>query len=220
MVFFFDCDDTLLDNDRFRADLDTHLEREFGADEKARYWAHYEELRGSLGYADYLGAIQRLRLERPADPRMATLSAFLLDYPFADRLYPGALDVIAHCGRWGTVAILSDGDAVFQPRKLQRSGLWRAVEGRVLIYIHKEQMLDDVMKRYPSPRYAMVDDKPTILTAMKASLGRRLMTIWPRQGHYADEAVRRGDLPAADLTVAHIGDLLESDFSSMFPEHP
>jgi FMN phosphatase YigB (HAD superfamily) len=218
VVFFFDCDNTLLDNDRFRVDLDRQLERNVGADGKTRYWHHYDELREASGYADYLGALQRLRLEREGDPRLAELASFLLDYPFADRLYPGALEAIAHCSRWGTPAILSDGDAVFQPRKLRRSGLWQAVEGRVLIYIHKEKMLDDVTARYPARHFVMIDDKLPILTAMKAVLQDRLTTVWPRQGHYAREAERRTDLPAADLAVERIGELIQIDFATTCPE--
>lgn len=218
MVFFFDCDDTLLDNDRFRADLDAHLEREFGATGQARYWTLYDELRSLLGYADYLGTVQRFRLERQRDPRVLALSSFLLDYPFETLLYPGALDVVAHCGRWGPVAILSDGDAVFQPRKLRRSGLWQAVEGRVLIYIHKEDMLDDATARYPARRFVVVDDKLTLLTAMKAQLADALTTVWPKQGHYAMEALRRNDLPAPDVTVERIAALRQIDFATRFPE--
>jgi FMN phosphatase YigB (HAD superfamily) len=217
-VFLFDCDDTLLDNDRFRAELDAHLERDFGPDGKAAYWAHYQRLRDGLGYADYLGAVQQFRLDRQGDARIATLSAFLLDYPFDQLLYPGALDAVAHCRRWGTPAILSDGDAVFQPRKLQRSGLWQAVEGRALIYIHKEKMLDDLATRYPARHYVMIDDKLTLLTAMKALLKDRLTTVWPRQGHYAREAALRNDLPAADVAVDRIGELVQFDFSKAIPE--
>jgi FMN phosphatase YigB (HAD superfamily) len=218
VIFFFDCDNTLLDNDRVRADLDAYLMHEFGADGRKRYWAHYEQLRDETGYADYLGAVQRLQLEAQGDPRLPPLSSFLLDYAFGARLYPDALETIAHCRRWGTTAILSDGDAVFQPRKLQRSGLWDAVEGRVLIYIHKEKMLDDVLARYPAQHLVMIDDKLPILTAMKARLRDRLTTIWPRQGHYALEAARDADRTPADMAVDHIGDLLQLDFSTVLPE--
>jgi FMN phosphatase YigB (HAD superfamily) len=217
LVFFFDCDNTLLDNDRVRSDLDEYLAHELGAGREA-YWRHYEELRDEAGYADYLGAVQRLQSDHPGDPRLAGLSAFLLEYPFADRLYPRALEVIAHCRQWGTTAILSDGDAVFQPRKLQRSGLRDAVEGRTLIYIHKEKMLADVMARYPARHYVMVDDKLSILTAMKAQLRDRLTTIWPRQGHYAVEAAGDADRTPPDMAVDHIADLLHFDFSSLTPE--
>ena len=169
VVFLLDVDNTLLDNDRVQDDLRNHLEGEFGAASRDRYWAIFEALRAELGYADYLGALQRYRLGALNDPRLLLMSSFLVDYPFADRLYPGALDAIAHLRAWGLTVILSDGDVVFQPRKVQRSGLWDAVEGRVLIYIHKEQMLDDVEQRYPARHYVMVDDKLRILAAMKRS---------------------------------------------------
>src|ERR1700704_5504357 len=174
VVFLFDVDNTLLDNDAVQADLSAHLQREFGHASRDRYWAIFEELRTELGYADYLGALQRYRLSDVSDTRLLMMSSFLVDYPFASRLYPGALDVIRHLRTFGLTVILSDGDVVFQPRKIQRSGLWGAVEGEVLIYIHKEQMLDDVERRYPAERFVMVDDKVRILAAMKAIWGDRL----------------------------------------------
>ena len=196
-----------------QADLRSHLEREFGPAQARRYWTLYEELRDEVGYADYLGAMQRFRHGMENDPRVLDLAAFLLDYPFASRLYPGALQAIAHCRRWGPTAVLSDGDAVLQPRKLRHSGLWDAVEGRVLIYIHKELMLDDMTTRFPARRYVMVDDKLRVLTAMKDILGPRLTTIFPRQGHYALDAPSNANYPAADITIERIGDLLHEDFS-------
>ncbi|OOG58780.1 HAD family hydrolase [Polaromonas sp. C04] len=211
MVFLFDCDNTLLDNDRVQADLRTHLEREFGAANRDRYWEIFEALRTELGYADYLGALQRYRLDATSDPRLLQMSAFLLDYPFADRLYPGALDVIKHLGLHGPTVVLSDGDVVFQPRKIQRSELWQAVEGRVLIYVHKERMLDDMERRYPARHYVMVDDKLRILAAMKNVMGERLTTVFPRQGHYALDPHNIATYPAADLTVERIGDLIHCD---------
>lgn len=211
MVFLFDCDNTLLDNDRVQADLRTHLEREFGAANRDRYWEIFEALRTELGYADYLGALQRYRLDATSDPRLLQMSAFLLDYPFADRLYPGALDVIKHLGLHGPTVVLSDGDVVFQPRKIQRSELWQAVEGRVLIYVHKERMLGDMERRYPARHYVMVDDKLRILAAMKNVMGERLTTVFPRQGHYALDPHNIATYPAADLTVERIGDLIHCD---------
>ena len=207
VVFLLDVDNTLLDNDRVLHDLLLHIEREFGAARRDRYHAIFEELRAELGYADYLGALQRYRLEDACDPRLLMMSSFLLDYPFANRLYPGSLDVLDHLGRWGPTVILSDGDVVFQPRKVQRSGLWEAVEGRVLIYIHKEQMLDDVERRYPARHYVMVDDKLRILAAMKEILGERLTTVFPRQGHYALDPESIAAYPPADITIERIGDL-------------
>ena len=211
----FDCDNTLLDNDRVHDDLDSHLRSQFGQENGDRYWRIFEELRGELGYADYLGALQRLRLDLQDDPRVLQLSAFLLDYPFASRLYPGALDAVKHCRAWGPTVMLSDGDAVFQPRKLVRSGIWDAVEGRVLIYIHKESMLDEVTRRYPARRYVMVDDKLRILTAMKSVLADRLFTVFPRQGHYALDVSGNAALPPADLNIEHIGELTTYDFSRL-----
>jgi len=213
LVFLLDCDNTLLDNDRVQEDLRAHLASEFGPESRDRYWTIFETLRAELGYADYLGALQRYRLGAMNDPRLLKMSAFLVDYPFADRLYPGALAVIAHLRRLGPTVILSDGDVVFQPRKIQRSGLWRAVEGRVLIYIHKEQMLDDVGQRYPARHYVMVDDKLRILAAMKAILRERLTSVFPRQGHYALDPHNLSSYPKADLAIDRIGDLLDYELS-------
>ena len=217
LVFLLDVDNTLLDNDRIIAEMRLHLEREFGVASSDRYWAIFEALRDELGYADYLGALQRYRAEveksDTAAHRLLSLSSFLIDYPFADRLYPRALELIAHLGRLGTTVILSDGDVVFQPRKVKRSGLWNAVEGRVLIYIHKERMLDTVERCHPARRYVMVDDKLRVLTAMKQILQERLVTVFPRQGHYALDA-DIGRYPAADVSVERVGDLLELEPAS------
>lgn len=207
VVFLLDVDNTLLDNDRVTADLKQYLIGEVGLAREERYWAIFEELRSELGYADYLGALQRYRMENPREPHLLAISRFLVNYPFADRLYPDALAVIAHLGRWGPTVILSDGDVVFQPRKVERSGIWDAVEGRVLIYVHKERELDDVERRYPADRYLLIDDKVRILSAAKQVWGARLTTVFPRQGHYAvPSEVSR--YPAPDLTIERIGDLL------------
>ena len=215
IVFLFDCDDTLLDNDAVHDDLDAHLRDVFGPEGRERYWRIFEDLRGALGYVDYLGAVQRLRLDLQQDPRTLELSGFLLDYPFASRLYPAALDAVRHCRAWGPTVIVSDGDAVYQPRKLERSGIRDAVEGRVLIYVHKEHMLDDLERRYPARRYVMVDDKLRLLAAMKSALADRLFTVFPRQGHYALDAAANAGLPPADLAIEHIGDLVTYDFSRL-----
>ena len=208
VVFLFDVDNTLLDNDRVQRDLGDHLERECGRPSRDEYWKIFEELRTELGYADYLGALQRYRLGALNDPRLLLMSSFLVDYPFADRVYPAAIHAIAHLRKWGLTVILSDGDVVFQPRKIQRSGLWEAVDGRVLIYIHKEKMLDDVAQRYPARHYVMVDDKLRILAAMKKILRDRLTTVFPRQGHYALDPYNLSTYPPADLAIERIGDLL------------
>ncbi|TAM88539.1 MAG: HAD family hydrolase [Candidimonas sp.] len=211
IVFLFDVDNTLLDNDRVTDDLRRHLVDQFGKKSAERYWVLFEALRAELGYTDYLGALQRYRLGLMNDPSLLRMSSFLLEYPFVERLYPGALEVLDKTGRHGTTVILSDGDAVFQPRKVERSGLWDAVGGRVLIYIHKERMMDAVMERYPARHYVMVDDKLRILAAMKKRMGARLLTVFPRQGHYAHDLKTVRLLPPADITVEHIGDLLEVD---------
>src|SRR5215471_19641874 len=207
-VFLLDVDNTLLDNDAVIADLRRHLIDVFGPECDARYWEIFEQLRAELGYADYLGALQRYRVEQPREMQVLQISLFLLHYPFTTRVYPGALDVIRGLRSRGRTAILSDGDVVFQPRKIERSGLWEAVEGEVLVYIHKEQMLDDVEQRYPARRYVMVDDKIRILSAMKAIWGERLTTVFVRQGHYAADRAQVDSYPQADVTIDRIGDLL------------
>jgi FMN phosphatase YigB (HAD superfamily) len=221
VVFLFDVDNTLLDNDRIEKDLRRHLESEFGAEVRDRYFAIFEELRAELGYADYLGALQRYRLEDLCDVRLLMMSSFLVDYPFANRLYPGSLDILEHVQNWGPTVILSDGDVVFQPRKVQRSGLWEAVNGRVLIYIHKEEMLKDVEYHYPARHYVMVDDKLRILAAIKKVWGSQVTTVWPRQGHYAHDSQATAMYPSADLTIDHIGDLINYDLRALvLPRKP
>jgi FMN phosphatase YigB (HAD superfamily) len=217
VVFLVDVDNTLLDNDRITADLRRHLERTLGRDRQERYWTIFEDLRAELGYADYLGALQRYRVEHPRDPHVLTVSTFLIDYPFANRLYPGSLDVLAHLGAWGPTVILSDGDAVFQPRKLERSGLAEAVGGNVLIYIHKERELDDVEHRHPAEHYVFIDDKLRLLTAVKEIWGRRGTTVFPRQGHYARDPKALLSYPPADVSIKRIGDLLELDLPALLP---
>jgi len=214
VVFLLDVDNTLLDNDRITADLKRYLTQEVGAEREDRYWAIFEALRSELGYADYLGALQRYRIEHPRDPSLLRLSSFLVNYPFANRLFPRSLDVIEHLGQWGPTVIFSDGDVVFQPRKVERSGLLDAVERRVLIYIHKEQELDELERRFPADHYVLVDDKVRILTAVKQVWGERLTTVFPRQGHYAhDPKVATYRRP--DVTIERIGDLLEYDLPTL-----
>src|SRR3954453_18753360 len=215
IVFLFDVDNTLLDNDRVTADLKRHLEQQVGPERQQHYWDFFEQLRTELGYADYLGALQRYRLEYPRDPSLLTVSHFLINYPFATRLYPDSLDAIEHVQQWGTAAILSDGDVVFQPRKVERSGIFEAVNGNVLIYIHKEQELDDVERRYPADHYVLIDDKPRILAAVKSAWGDRVTTVLPRQGQFA-HAPDASSYPV-DPTVERISDLLTLDLSVLYP---
>jgi FMN phosphatase YigB (HAD superfamily) len=219
IVFLVDVDNTLLDNDRIQNDIKGHLEREFGAYCRDRYWTIQEELFVQLGYRDYLGALQRYRVEHPHEVDLLSMASYLVDYPFGERLFPGALEVLQRFGGWGRTVILSDGDVVFQPRKVERSGLSRAVDGHVLIYIHKEQSLDDVYRRYPADHYVLVDDKLRILTAVKQAWGDRVTTVFPRQGQFARDQVV-AQYPAADLAVDCIGDLLNLDLPVFHAGHP
>lgn len=219
VVFLLDVDNTLLDGDSIVADLRAHLERDFGAACAQRYWTIFDALREELGYVDYLGALQRYRQDieqgSASEQRLLMMASFLIDYPFAERLYPRALEVISHLGSFGQTVILTDGDVVLQPRKLQRSGLWEAVEGRALIYVHKEQSLDAVQRHYPARHYVMVDDKLRLLAAMKAIWKERLTTIFPRQGHYALDAAVIATQPGADITIERIGDLADLDVPAL-----
>jgi FMN phosphatase YigB (HAD superfamily) len=213
VIFLLDVDNTLLDNDCFTKDLGDRLESAFGAAERARYWEIFGRRREALGLADYLGALQEFRSGLDDNPQMLGMSEFLLEYPFASRLFPRALEAIAHLRTLGLPAVLSDGDIVFQPRKIQRSGIWAAVEGRVLIYLHKEKMLEHMQQRYPAKHYVMVDDKANLLAAMKSALGARLTTVFVRQGHYALAAESKSAEPAPDLIIERIGDLLNHDLT-------
>jgi FMN phosphatase YigB (HAD superfamily) len=214
IVFLFDVDNTLIDNDRVQADLSEHLEETYGTASRDRYWKIFEELRSELGYADYLGALERYRMEALHRPELLRMSGWLVDYPFADRLYPGALNAVRHVQQWGPAVILSDGDAVFQPRKVEQSGLWQAFKDRVLIYIHKEQELADVERLYPADHYVLIDDKLRILSAVKRIWGERVTTVFARQGHYAFDSKSLAEYPAADIELANIGDLLNYNLSS------
>jgi len=214
-VFLFDVDNTLLDNDRVTSDLKRHLETHVGLERSERYWEIFEQLRTEIGYADYLGALQRYRIEHPRDPGLLTVSRFLLNYPFATRLYPDSLDAIDHVKQWGKAVVLSDGDVVFQPHKVECSGICEAVEGNVLIYIHKEQELDDVELRYPADHYVLIDDKLRILTAVKKAWGAKVTTVFPKQGHYAKDPKTLATLPPADISIDRIGDLLKYDLKSL-----
>src|SRR6059036_598675 len=214
VVFFFDVDNTLLDNDRVAADLKRYLTKEVGEGRQQQYWEIFEQLRAELGYADYLGALQRYRVKHPHEPHLLAVSSYLVNYPFANRLFPGSLDALEHVRAFGPTVILSDGDVVFQPLKVHRSGLFEAVEGRVLIYIHKERELDDIERRHPAEHYVLVDDKVRLLAAFKEAWGDRLTSVFPRQGHYArDKDVSR--YPAPDITVERIGDLVACELPAL-----
>jgi len=206
IVFLFDVDNTLLDNDAVQDDLKAHLAENYGAAARDRYWQILEELRSALGYVDYLGALERYRVEALHRPEILRMSSWLVDYPFAERLYPGAFEAIAQGRRFGPPVILSDGDAVFQPRKVERSGLWGVVEDRVLIYIHKEEELADVERFYPARHYVLIDDKLRILAAVKSIWGARVTTVFVRQGHYAHDEQALARYPSADVTLERIGD--------------
>ncbi len=214
-VFLFDVDNTLLDNDAVQSDLKVHLASQFGARARDRYWAILEELRSELGYVDYLGALERFRLDEMHRPDVLRMSGWLVDYPFATRLYPGAVDAVRHVKQWGKAVILSDGDAVFQPRKVERSGLWREVDDNVLIYIHKEQELGDVERLYPADHYVLIDDKLRILAAVKSIWRERVTTIFVKQGHYALDAKALAEYPQADAVVDKIGDLMSVDLAKL-----
>jgi len=220
IVFLLDVDNTLLDNDRFGADLGARLEQLFGADQRDRYWAIFTALREELSYADYLAALEKFRVGLEDNPDLLQMSSFMLEYPFADRLYPRALEAIAHLGKLGQPVVLTDGDVVFQPRKVQRSGIWSAVRGRVLIYVHKERALDAMQRRYPARHYVMVDDKPQLLAAMKRVLGPELTTVFVRQGHYAAQSAGAVIDPPPDLAIERIGDLLDLDLANFLAASP
>jgi FMN phosphatase YigB (HAD superfamily) len=211
-VFLFDVDNTLLDNDHVTSDLKRHLEHQVGQERAQRYWQLFETIRTELGYADYLGALQRYRIEYPHDPNLLAVSYFLIRYPFANRLFPNSVDAVQHVAQWGPVVILSDGDVVFQPHKVSRSGLYELFEGNVLIYVHKEHELADVEQRFPADRYVVVDDKLRILQAIKQIWKDRVTTVFVRQGHYARDAKALAQYPAADVSIERIGDLLNHEF--------
>jgi FMN phosphatase YigB (HAD superfamily) len=216
-VFLFDVDNTLVDNDRIQADMASHLEREIGAERNRHYWTLFEELRTQLGYADYLGALQRYRIEFPRDFHILAVSDFLINYPFANRLYANSLDVVERCRQIGRTVIVSDGDVVFQPLKVRRSGLYDAFDGNVLIYIHKEFELDDIAVRHPAAHYVFIDDKLRILSAVKKIWDSRVTTVFPRQGHYALDKNEVAKYPAPDITIDHIGVLADYDLESLTP---
>ena len=214
LVFLFDVDNTLLNNDHVTDDLKRHLDQQVGPERQQRYWQIFEQLRSQLGYADYLGALQRYRVENPRDLGLLTVSRFLIDYPFATQLYPDSLKAIAHVRQWGKAAVLSDGDVVFQPLKVERSGIWESVDG-VMIYIHKEQQLHDVEQLFPADHYVLIDDKIRILSEVKKIWGARVTTVFPRQGHYALDEKLVSSYPPADITIENIGELLNFNLEDL-----
>lgn len=215
VAFLFDIDNTLLDNDHVTDDLRRHLEIHVGFEQQKRYWEIFEQLRTELGYADYLGALQRYRVEHPRDPRLLEVSHFMINYPFANRLYPNSLDAVEHVKQWGPIVIVSDGDVVFQPRKVDRSGLGDVFGSNVLIYVHKEHELDDVETRFHAKHFVMIDDKVRLLSAVKKFWGPRVTTVFPRQGHYALNSVEVAKYPRPDITIECIGELLDYSFEEM-----
>jgi FMN phosphatase YigB (HAD superfamily) len=220
LVFLFDVDNTLLDNDRVTADLKRHLEQQVGPERQQRYWDIFEQLRTELGYADYLGALQRYRIEYPHDPSLLTVSHFFINYPFATRLYPDSLDAVEYVKQWGTAVVLSDGDVVFQPLKVEHSGIYEAVNGKVLIYIHKEKELEDVERRCPADHYVLIDDKIRILSDVKKIWGAKVTTVFPRQGHYALDPKIVSAYPPADITINRIGELVNCKLDSFLSAKP
>jgi FMN phosphatase YigB (HAD superfamily) len=220
VIFLFDVDNTLLDNDRVAADLQRHLVSEVGAEGAQEYWRIFEQLRTELGYADYLGALQRYRAKHPRAQQLLCMSDFLINYPFAERVFPDALKAIEHVQQWGPAVILSDGDVVFQPLKISRSGIGNAVSRRVVIYAHKEQELDDVEQRYPAEHYVLVDDKLRILAAAKKFWGSRVTTVFVRQGHYATDAKILASYPPADISIERIGNLLQYQLPELLNPKP
>lgn len=217
VVCLFDFDNTLFDNDGFRIALAAQLDKSFGKTEQERYWSIYDQRRDELGYADYLGSLEQFRIGSSDEAQLLQMSAFLLDYDFSSGVYLQSLETIARMRSVGLPVILSDGDIVFQPRKIQRSGLWEAVDGRVLVYVHKQDTLDAMQRRYPASHYVMVDDKPQILAAMKRTMGARLTTVFVRQGHYAAEADHQTIRPPPDLCIDQIGDLHIDQLTPLLP---
>ena len=215
VIFLFDVDNTLLDNDRMKADLGEHVRKMFGDEARDQLWALYEEERAKQGYADFLGTLERFRLAHLDDPRVLKLANWVMDYPFIERLYPDALGVVRHVRQWGLPVIFTDGDGVYQPHKLERSGLMDAFGGHVLNYVHKEEELDSVRRAYPAEHYVLVDDKLKVLDAVKKAWGDRVTTVFPRQGHYANDAATLTGLPPADIEITRISDLMEHDFSML-----
>ncbi|WP_158744178.1 HAD family hydrolase [Acidisphaera sp. L21] len=209
LVFLVDVDNTLLDNDQFQDALKAHIAKVSGPAARDRYWEIQEHLFHSLGYRDYLGAFQTYRLERPEDVDAIWLSLFVVDFPYATLLYPGALELIAALRKLGRVVALTDGDAVFQPRKLQGAGLIEPLDRHIMICVHKEAEVAEIERRYPAERYVVIDDKIRLLTAFKKVWGNKVMTVFPRQGQFGLDTKVIAANPPADIDVDRIAQLLD-----------
>ncbi|MFN2465530.1 MAG: HAD family hydrolase [Candidatus Dormibacteria bacterium] len=219
LVFLIDIDNTLIDNDRVKADMEAQIRQLAGPSGSEDFWNLYEEVREELDYVDLPITLARFRAQRPDVRKFPQISAMLLGYPFEDALYPEALHVVEHLKRMGKVVVLSDGDPVFQPAKIARIGMADAVDSNVLIYAHKEQHLDEVTDLYPAEHYVVIDDKPGVLGRMKARLGPRVTTVQVRQGKYASVGAEEPG-PAPDRTFAGIAGCLqlsEADFQHADP---
>jgi len=208
LVFWLDVDNTLVANDDVKDDLDMHLQVEVGPQLAERFWALYEEVRKEESLVDIPLALDRFR-EQTSIAEMDDLTyqhvrSIFNNYPFPKALYPYALETVQHLNTLGTTVIVSDGDPIFQSEKILSSNLAEAVEGRVLLYIHKQEHIQETMKAYPGDHYVAVDDKPDILLDTKNLLGDRVTIVFVRQGKYAKQLPEHF---SADITVDHIGDL-------------
>ena len=209
LTFWLDVDNTLIANDDVKSDLDAHLQVELGPTLTARYWDIYEQARHESGVVNIPLALSRLREQTPLsamdEQTYLHVHSLFDNYPFFNALYPHVLETLQYLCTLGLTVIVSDGDPFFQPEKIFRSDLAEIVEGRVLIYIHKQEHLDEIMKKYPADHYVMIDDKPQILADGKSMLGNLLTTVFVKQGKYA-----AGEKPAnftPDISVLHIADL-------------
>ncbi len=209
LVFLIDVDNTLIDNDAVKKDLDEHITVELGPALAARFWEIYEQARKERETVDIPLALSRLRTQTSlADMDEQTylhVHSIFDNYPFFERLYPGTLETLHYLRTLGLTVIVSDGDRFFQAEKIFASNLAEAVEGRVLIYIHKQQHLDEIVRQYPADHYVMIDDKPEILADTKELWGKRVTTAFVQQGKYAAEQKPPNFAP--DISVLHIADL-------------
>jgi FMN phosphatase YigB (HAD superfamily) len=218
LVFLIDVDNTLLDNDKVKKDFDAHLQAELGPELTQRFWELYEQVRQEKSVIDIPESLRRLRQETPLskmdEQTYDHVVSIFENYPFFQALYPHALETLAYLSTLGTTVIVSDGDCFFQAEKIYHSNLADAVEGRVLIYTHKQEHLDEIMQCYPADHYAMIDDKPQILADAKALLGSKLTTVFVKQGKYATDKLPENFTP--DIEVSHIGDLRKYTAAQFF----